>query len=274
MWFVGRFAWCVSWVRINRVNFQTVDQSDGGGTWVHKQRLPLSGLLAVAGNFVFRLRTVPVVVLPRPTWETWQRKIHQVTGRPGDDRVTLGAGKALLWPLIEGRPLAEIISQRYAKVEEQQTQTTALLGVALGQLYQLHQIEIEIDGTQLRVSHGDASVANVMFDKQTQTMTWFDFDLRHDLWASAEDRHADDLRSFLFTAVESLPSEAFSTHDIDGLLKSIMPAYPKAEVWAALSRIINDRWFGCDLFHQAQLFRLRKGRLKKTTAGLIKQQLD
>lgn len=228
----------------------------------------------MAGNIVFRRRTVPVVVLRRRSWETWQRKILQATARPGDDPIEPPPNKVMLWPLIKGRPLVEFISDQQQPVDTTLTQTAELLRAALVRLYQLHQTEIEIDGTQLWVSHGDASVANVMFDQETQTMTWFDFDLRHDLSVSAKNRHADDLRSFLFTAVESLPPGVFSDADVTGLLNSIKPAYPRSEVWEALLRIVGDRWFECDLFHRAQLMRLRKGRGKRNTTTLIKQWLQ
>ena len=120
-------------------------------------------------------------------------------------------------------------------------------GMALRSLTQFHQhiITLEPDDTVL-LSHGDATVRNVMFDATTNSVTWFDFDLRHDLTVSATARHADDLRAFLFSA-----AHYFSMEDLPDLVRVARENYSDSKVWVELSKQVSSPWFRFDLFHLA-----------------------
>jgi hypothetical protein len=291
-WVSQSLGWCISWVRINRIDHVTLKQRD----WVRKRRTPLSGWLIVLGNAVFRLRAVPVQVLHRQQWKRWEQTVQLAIGRSGQDRHRNAllsvadlhnvqsttdesnawfepAGVYSVW--IPGRTLREVLCDRSTSRE----QVSLTLAAALSRLYALHQIEIEIQTQtgrrRMKLSHGDASVANIMYDADRELMTWFDFDLRHDFNCVASDRHADDLRAFLFTAVDCLPSanghDSCDARDIGliAMLSAISDHYPDIVVWRTLARWLRGRSIARDPFHQAQRFRLRQTHRRRDCDSIV-----
>ena len=141
-----------------------------------------------------------------------------------------------------------------------------LLSIATESLRKFHATEIQVAGARsCLLSHGDASINNVLYDSETQVATWFDFDLRHDFRCEATSRHADDLRSLLFSAVH-----LFDVDSIEDWIRSQRMAYPSDEVWAALAKQLSGRWFAFDIFHRSQIARAReKCGLSSTELGQL-----
>ena len=242
-------AWGISRVRINRISFEKID----GQEYVLKKRSLISPVLIVIGNCVLSLRHVPVKVLHYREWIDWDRRIQAAVTSPASQETSQG----LLVPRKLGRPISDLI--RLNAIEDERI--IEVFSLALRELYRLHQLSVEVvTGVEAKFayfSHGDASVSNVLFDVDSDQACWFDFDLRHDFRRSATLRHADDLRAFLFTAMKCL-SKKDSTEELNQRFKQAMRlAYPAEQVWQSLDDITNSYWLAMDLFHRAQLFRLR-----------------
>ena len=151
-----------------------------------------------------------------------------------------------------------------------------MVRIATESLKKFHESEIDIDGTgRCWLSHGDASITNVLYDPETKLAIWFDFDLRHDFRCDANQRHADDLRSLLFSAVH-----LFDEDSIEDWIQSQRTSYPNDKVWAALANQLSSRWFAIDVFHHSQMVRVRKKcgltakKIKQLDCKLVKAILD
>ncbi|HEX8201594.1 MAG TPA: hypothetical protein VF590_14005, partial [Isosphaeraceae bacterium] len=80
-----------------------------------------------------------------------------------------------------------------------------------------------------RLSHGDATLRNVLFDPGTGEARWFDFDTAHDPGLSPAWRHGDDLRALVYSAVES-----FADVPVAVLLRTVGDAYDDPGPWEEL----------------------------------------
>lgn len=228
----------IQFVNINRITFE----KRNGKEFVSKSRTPLSAGLISTGNFVFRNRRVPIRVLHRNEWIDWEKSVNQALGNDSiSDSET--SPKRLFLNRIPGQPIGTCMNQSTDVATKLQMVASATDG-----LWNLHQHSL--DGWPL--SHADASVQNVMFDRETGNTQWFDFDLRHSGSTKAVARHADDLRALAFTAV------TFFTNDsVAQLADTLIQNYPTPEVW---SEWIDQSptWFSGDVFHRAQIHRAKR----------------
>ncbi len=242
-------AWCIARVRINRVTRETIS----GGEFIRKERLWFSWILIVLGNCVFRFRRAPVRVLHRRQWQQWEGAIHEAQGVDVPSQTPRG----LLLFKISGKPLCDVVDA--AGRELPFDEVVERLKLALEALYRLHQTEIVVDGKPVLLSHGDASVTNVIISDDGRSATWFDFDLRHDLRKPASLRHADDLRAFYTTAAMCLLSEEGVEHEelVEQTVRFgriPMAAYPNEETW---QRFLDEGGIraSTDVFLNAQRIR-------------------
>ena len=227
-------------VNINRVTFHSQESQD----LVHKSRNPLGWILIVPGNQVFRLRYVPVRVLHKHEWMRWESDVKLVTR---NEKVVFD--RSLVCKKISGESLSVVLQN-----DMQYSEKKELVCIAIESLKKFHETEIIIEGAgRCLLSHGDASIANVLYDQKTKLAEWFDFDLRHDFRCDAVQRHADDLRALMFSAVHK-----FEVDWIEDLIRTLRAVYPKDEVWIALAKQISSRWFAVDIFHHSQMARVRK----------------
>ena len=105
------------------------------------------------------------------------------------------------------------------------------LGAATRALQDLHRLELpRADGRCERLSHGDATIRNVVFDPMTGEARWFDFDMAHDPRLAPAWRHGDDLRALVYSAVES-----FAEVPVALLLRTVQNAYADPVPWDQLS---------------------------------------
>jgi hypothetical protein len=104
------------------------------------------------------------------------------------------------------------------------------LGAASRALRDLHRVELaRADGGCERLSHGDATLRNVLFDPGTGEARWFDFDTAHDPGLAPAWRHGDDLRALVYSAVES-----FADVPVALLLRTVQDAYADPGPWEQL----------------------------------------
>ena len=104
------------------------------------------------------------------------------------------------------------------------------LGAACRALRDLHRVELpRADGGCERLSHGDATLRNVLFDPGTGEARWFDFDTAHDPGLAPAWRHGDALRARVYSAVESFADVAVAE-----LLRTVLDAYADPGPWEEL----------------------------------------
>jgi len=201
-------------------------------------------VLILIGNPVLACRQVPVSVLFTSQWIRWEGKIKQVCN--GE---TIPAGHVLVCDQITGVSLTDWLIESC----EMKDRRLEVLKLAVSGLQQFHRLEVD-DGRGQRslLSHGDATLNNALYDAEDRSVQWIDFDLRHWLNVSAPQRHADDLRAFLFSAVRHLPDD-----EIRGFLSAMRQQYDAPLVWSCLRSQLSSRWFQFDVFHQAQIERGR-----------------
>ena len=211
---------------------------------VYKCRSWWGWVLILIGNPVLACRQVPVRVLFTDRWIRWEREVKQALG--GD---ATGEGRVLICDQINGAPLADWL------IEFGETRSLRLevLKNAMGGLREFHRMEVDNGrGERILLSHGDATLNNVLYDAENGSAQWIDFDLRHWLNIPAPQRHADDLRAFLFSAVRHLPDD-----DIPDFLSSMRQQYDAPSVWSCLRAQVSSRWFRFDVFHRAHIRRSR-----------------
>ena len=226
------------------------------GQWFCKSRAWWSCFPVKFGNLCFRFRTPRLQVLPKRQWIEWECLLNP-SSRIEKDLW----GNQLLLKMLPGQPLESIFAAKLKSSASNIEAALDLIGIAAGSLKEFHQRTVNVDGQDVLLSHGDASVANVMIDQTLGSGIWFDFDLQHDLAESALTRQADDLRALLFT------SAAWSNiDDIPRVVAFLREAWltdateHQRQVWAELKRLIGDGSLRWDLFHQAQCRRTQAGR--------------
>ena len=215
---------------------------------MRKRRFWFGWALIFLGNIAFRFRYVPLRILHKAEWISWERKLKLVLRNE-----SIPASSELLCERIQGRPLSDLMFD-LSRQEIELPNKLAAVRFAVRALKGFHETSIQLadDQRSVMLSHGDAAISNVLCCLETQTAEWFDFDLRHDYQVAAAQRQADDLRSLLFTAGYLLPEEALKP-----LVTLVKQEYPCEEVWTALQCQLASGWFWLDLFHLSQTRRLR-----------------
>ena len=236
------FAYCIQCVYINHISFE---QADDGAALVRKRRSWFAWSLIFPGNIVFRFRRVPLRVLYNGQWLRWEQTLKLALRNE-----SIPAGTELLCETIPGQPL----SQRLCDGEVELADRLAWLKVATTALKNLHKETVLLPGFErpITLSHGDAAISNVLYCDQTEQAEWFDYDLRHDLRMDADQRHADDLRSLIFSAGVFCPAE-----ELESIVSMVKHEYRCDRVWAALQSQLVSRWFWFDLFHLSQIRRMQ-----------------
>jgi len=214
---------------------------------VHKCRRWWGWVLILIGNPVLACRQVPVGVLFNSQWLRWEREVKRAVN--GE---TVSPGRVLICNQLSGVPLADWLAEFGATKEAR----LEVLKKAVNGLREFHRVQVDNDrGDSIPLSHGDATLNNVLYDVENDSLQWIDFDLRHWLNVPAPQRHADDLRAFLFSAVRHLPDD-----EIPEFLSAMQQQYDAPPVWSCLRAQLSSRWFRLDVFHQAQIQRGRKSK--------------
>ena len=237
--FVG---YCIQCVYINHISFE---QSDDGRSLVRKRRSWFAWLLIFPGNVVFWFRRVPLRVLYTGQWLRWERRLKLALRNE-----SIPVCAELLCETIPGQPLSQCLCDRQVESGDRLTR----LKIATRALKDLHKETISLPGFErpIVLSHGDATVANVLYCDPTEQAEWFDFDLRHNLGVDTDQRHADDLRSLIFSAGVFCPAG-----ELESIVSMVKHEYSCDRVWAALQSQLVSRWFWFDLFHLSQTGRMQ-----------------
>ena len=220
----GRWsAWLGPWLGKIRLHAIEPREAPGRPPTIAKRRRWFGPLLIGPGNLYLRLLGSGVRVLPGAEWRARERTIYlalygvELEGGPGG---------RLIFPRWPGVVLADHARSRLDPAPAR----LRGLGAASRALHDLHRVELpRADGGCEPLSHGDATLRNVLFDPGSGEARWFDFDTAHDPRLDPAWRHGDDLRALVYSAVES-----FADVPVGSLLRTVRDAYPTPGPWEQL----------------------------------------
>ena len=219
----GRWpAWLGPWLGKLRLHAIEPRQAPGRPPTIAKRRRWFGPLLIGPGNLYLRLLGSGVRILPGAEWRARERALYRAlhgieleTGPRG--WLILPRWPGWCWPITLSQLDPAPVRLRG-------------LGAASRALKDLHRVELpRADGGSERLSHGDATLRNVLFDPGTGEARWFDFDTAHDPGLAPAWRHGDDLRALVYSAVES-----FADVPVALLLRTVQDAYADPGPWEQL----------------------------------------
>lgn len=226
--------WMTLLSRMNTVEHVRLEGKD----FVLKRRTWYSRLIVFICNLITRRRRVPVVILKADEFYAWEMRLSQLLD---GEAISAGSRGGILLPRIPGRSAAEILSDSACPMQEK----LDMLRQAALSLRELHETYIDDTGTTL--SHGDATVFNVIYNKETGSAQWFDFEQRHEFSVEQDIRHADDLRAMIFSAAARLERSTWPS-----MIHAIIDEYAYEPVLKALRTLAADSCLEIDLYHLAQ----------------------
>lgn len=191
--------------RLHRIRYDRVASID----IVLKSRRLGSRLAIAVGNLYLRWQRSEVVVLTDNEWLQWEFAVEVATNHgvvfqtqsPPHENF-----RGLISRVCTGRSLRSILTDPACSLDEK----FAANRWAMAALHQLHRHVAEWgNGVQQPLSHGDATVNNVVINTQANAATWIDFDTRHHPHLSTSDRHADDFRALIFSVASCLPQSCY-----------------------------------------------------------------
>jgi len=170
-------------IRINRITLET---RNGREVWV-KQRRSWSGPVVRCANFFFHLAGQPMRVRVDPqAWQCWETDCFNLL-HGGEFRAFSEEPRTVCTDKIPGLSLARHF--------EQGTFLEEMLDAAAAELRRGH--ELQCAGFNGLWSHGDANLANFLFDETGRRARMIDFEMVHEPSISYAERQADDLLVFL-----------------------------------------------------------------------------
>ncbi len=155
------------------------------------------------GNWYLSWLSTGVSMLPTSLWLDWECRMYAELSPLLAQRA---GRRQLLLPRIPGETLAAILS---APTQELSRKIQAVR-LAAAALIETHRHNVPWpDGISRPFSHGDATARNVLCDVTGGRATWIDFETLHDPCRTVAWRQADDLRALVWSAAESIGSDAF-----------------------------------------------------------------
>ena len=174
----------------------TSERMRRGRQVVVKRRNIYSEQLADLANLYFRMSSIPIRFWSTTKdWQRWEVKCFQMLN--GDRfRASTSGAKAICVDKLPGESLWEHMNRA--------TLTRQMLEAAAHEYCRAHQLwSDEFAG---HWSHGDASMANVMYNDKTGRARLIDFELIHEKSLPAKSRQADDLLVFLLDLIGVVPT--------------------------------------------------------------------
>ena len=199
------------------------------------------GLAAIpCGNWLLARRRVPASMLIGQDWYQWESALYKLLH---NETVEMTSSHWLSLPELPGQPLASLLTDASCSPQKKMD----YIYQAAAGLRELHAYTIPVrEHGQTLLSHGDATVQNVLLDLHTGRVYWIDFDTRHALHTPHTGRQADDLRALCFSA-GSLMSP---THIADAVCTALK-GYGNAESLRLLKCWSRESWLDTDLYHRA-----------------------
>jgi hypothetical protein len=180
-----------------------------GDVVVVKSRRPGSRIAIYVGNLFLKYQKCDAEILRTDEWIRWENEVRipkNETDFASVAELSPGCGHSFTRRHLSGFSLRQVLKEgRY-------TDDLKFSAVewAVDALCQLHRRSADWGRGMIQsVSHGDATVNNVIINFDSQDADWIDFDMRHLPSLSELDRRTDDLRALVFSAAVYLPDSQF-----------------------------------------------------------------
>lgn len=236
-------AQCVANIRFHRVRIVATEWGD----IVIKRRTLVGTLMVPAANWYLRFLDAGVAILKRGDWLRREERIRNLSDV--DDTVAPLASLpsasriCLVTKRLAGTTLSELLRNNTRSYELK----LHLLKAALRSLAQLHsRMILWGDGESRPLSHGDATVHNVIVAPQSSRAQWLDFETSHDPRMATMNRQADDIRALLFSAAAYIPAQYLTQ------FTAVLEAYPHLPVVEQLRQRLKTNWSRPNVFQLAQ----------------------
>lgn len=224
-------------LKINEVHKTNLDQQ----TFYSKRRRWFAQLSVVIGNLYLKRIGASTQFRQNHQWHLWELEIYRAVY---GIHLAIDAKRWLLIPEWPGTVLASYLeSEVHSDSEKLQA-----IRLATRSLSQLHAVEVRWpDGQKRPLSHGDATVENVILGDSPLKASWFDFDMIHEQDRDTRWRHADDLRAFAYSAAGRLRAAMYPE-----LSRVIADGYPDTDGVEALAESVSHWRRRPISFHLAQ----------------------
>ncbi len=202
--------------------------------FIRKSRRWHSALMIATANGLFKLFGVRTRFLHRSAWEHRERDMYRLLY---NDDVFVDGHRVYI-PERSGRTLHAILTDPACSEARQVSAITA----SVEALIRLHLTVLPFDERARFLSHADATTFNVICDDTTRSGQWIDFETCHDARCPSVIRHADDLKTFVFSVLSLIPPERWNI-----ILEVIQHQYTETEVWLHVLDAIRYRRRRCIL---------------------------
>lgn len=207
-----------------------------GKPYYRKTRLCPDSLIDVANQ----VAGLNFTLLASHEWRCWETTIYATM----HNGAVIDVGpRSILAPALPGRTLEEVLAD--ADVD-----LPAVICAAVTGLRRLHETWLRHpDGVTRQMTHADATVRNVLYDAETGSAHWFDFETVHCTSMSSVERRADDLRAFLFSAAGVLPRRRWrelvditrAAYGDDDVIREVIRAHHRRPIVASVFQVSQAR---------------------------------
>lgn len=252
----GRILMCA---RLHRIRTANVD----GSQVVMKSRRQSSCVVIPVGNLYLSFQRSNVEVLADQAWRRWELAVDSANNR-GRIFVTHPTPhtnfRGLMCRMCPGRTLRDVLLDVTCSLD----QKLVAMRWAMDALYGLHRHTADWgNGIQQSISHGDATVNNVIVCFESSSACWIDFDTRHLTHLPEIDRHSDDLRALLFSSAACLAKSCYQR-----LATKFIASKPNRLVLDRFRERLSSDW------RRLNTFQLAQSQLSWTDATAISQALQ
>ncbi|MBZ0165309.1 MAG: hypothetical protein K8I00_00780 [Candidatus Omnitrophica bacterium] len=207
--------------------------------YYRKRRYWYSPFVVWGANVVLRALGIKARFLPLSRWTHRERDVYRFLY---EEDVFIGPDDSVYAPARSGVCLVEYITNSKRSNAEKR----AAVSAAAAALWRLHMNVLPHVGRTDMLSHGDATVLNVIYDPVVDSAQWIDFETMHAPYVNALDRQADDLHTFLFSVLSHTAEEEFVSR-----LEGIRQNYTDDETWLAIvAALERERW--TMIYHMAR----------------------
>lgn len=150
-------------------------------------------VLVRVGNLYLRLQGALSECLRMEEWFDWEVAVGELQEhvvQPHPKR------RGIAFPEIIGLTLGDVLDSD--REWDQKKQALALAATSLQHLHQQRLTACKV--VDWPMSHGDATCHNIVINLESANAQWIDFDMRHRTDIAPQIRHADDLRSLIWSS--------------------------------------------------------------------------
>jgi hypothetical protein len=173
---------------------------ENGEAYFRRERSLAQAMLLPIANGMMRSMNTNIAILRGSEWKKWEINVYAML----HSVVVRTSPRGLEIPKLPGHVLADYLAGRQSIDEKRLALKICLSALCAGH----RRVVPWPDGLHRTFSHADATARNVLYEPVSQAAHWIDFETLHSALLSDDERHADDLRAFIISSVETWPEAA------------------------------------------------------------------